>query len=233
MKNSVVCNNCKQENPFFGLTCRNCKSYLRDRVYNIDLGKVLARLIESPSEGFKQIIFAEHKNFIVFIILLAALKFEIDSIFITISSGNGTGFLTNFILNYFVSLGLVLSVLLLFSFLLKEIGKSLGYETRFKDNFSIITYSFVPHIFALAILFPVELIMFGEYLFSTNPSPFVLKEFIAYTLLVLELLIITWSLFLTTMANYTQTKNILFSLAASIIIHSALFYLLYLLPLYL
>jgi hypothetical protein len=230
MKNSVVCSNCKTENPFYKLICESCKSYIRDRVYNIDLGNVLARLIESPTRGFRTIIFAEHKNFITFLIFLAVLKFEIDSVFISLFFKQHALSIGKFIGGY-LSLVIIFTLLLLvFSFLVNTINKTLGYATRVKDNFSIFAYSLIPHIFALIVLFPLELVMFGEYLFSANPSPFDLKEFVSYTLLILELLMIAWSLFLTVIANYTQTKNIIYSIVISIIFHSLLFFTLYSFP---
>ena len=230
MKNSVVCHNCQTENPFYKLICENCKSYIRDRVYNVDLGSTIAGLIESPYRAFKNIIFAEHKNFLVFLILLSVLKFEIDSVFISLAFKQQIISLNNFAYAYLGLLITITAVFFLFSYLLNFLNKALGYETRIADNFSIYTYSLLPHIFALIILFPMELVMFGGYLFSTNPSPFALKEFIAYALLILEIIIILWSLFLTIMANYTQTKNIFYSVVVSIIFHSLLFIILYSYP---
>lgn len=230
MKNSVLCHNCQTANPFYKLICEKCKSYLRDRVYNIDLGNIIAKLIESPTAGFRTIIFSEHKNFLVFIILLSVLKFEIDSVFIALFFKHQIILLKNFATAYIGLLVILFAVILLLSFLFNILNKLMGYETRAKDNFSIYLYSFMPHIFALIILFPLELVMFGEYLFSTNPSPFAIKEFIAYTLLILELLVIVWSLFLTVMANYAQTKNVLYSIFVSIIFHSLLFFILFSYP---
>ncbi|MFZ0454539.1 MAG: YIP1 family protein [Ignavibacteriaceae bacterium] len=230
MKNSVICNNCQTENPFYKLNCENCKSYIRDRVYNIDLGNIIARLIESPASGFRTIIFSEHKNFLIFLILLSILKFEIDSIFISLFFKKEIISLDNFAAGYLVLAIILATVFLLFSYLVTILNKKLGYETRVMDNFSIYFYSFLPHIFALIILFPLELVMFGEYLFSRNPSPFALKEFIAYALFILEILIILWSLFLTIISNYTQTKNILYSIIISIIFQSLLFFILYSYP---
>ena len=230
MKNSVICHNCQTENPFYKLICENCKSYIRDRVYNIDLGNIIARLIENPTSGFKTIIFSEHKNFLVFLILFSVLKFEIDSVFISLYFQKEIISLSNFAVGYLGLLLILTAVFILFSYLVNFLNKKLGYETRVKDNFSIYIYSFLPHLFALIILFPLELVMFGEYLFSTNPSPFALKEFIAYTLLILEFLIIIWSLFLTIAANYAQTKNVLYSVIISVIFQSLLFFILYSYP---
>ncbi len=230
MKNSVICHNCQTENPFYNLVCKNCKSYIRERIYNIDLGNIIARLIESPASGFKTIIFSEHKNFLVFIIFLSVLKFEIDSVFISLFFKNEIISLSNFAVGYLGLVLILVTVFLLFSYIVALLNKKTGYATRVMDNFSIYSYSLLPHIFALVVLFPLELVMFGEYLFSTNPSPFAIKEFIAYTLLILELLIVIWSLFLTIMANYTQTKNLLYSIIISIIFQSLLFFILYSYP---
>jgi hypothetical protein len=224
MKNIVVCKNCQAENPFYSLICKTCKGFLRERIFNIDFWKVLALLIESPVKGFKTIIYSEHKNFIFFILLLAAGKFTIDLIFFSVLFNfYHAVIIVNFPVIYIIVLIALSLLTLAFSFLLFYIGKPTGIETRKRDNFSILTYSFVPHVFSLFILFPIEIIIFGGNLFSTNPSPFVLKPGIAYTLLIIELLIILWGMFLTAAAVYTQLKNIIVSVFVSAAFTAAIF----------
>ncbi|NOX19606.1 MAG: hypothetical protein GXO87_15160, partial [Chlorobi bacterium] len=63
MKNNVICKNCGAENPFYLLTCKSCNAYIRDKVSNINLWEIIWKLIETPVEAFRQIIYAEHKNF--------------------------------------------------------------------------------------------------------------------------------------------------------------------------
>jgi len=224
MKNIVVCKNCQAENPFYELTCKSCKGFLRERIFNIDLWKVLSLLIESPVKGFKTIIFSEHKNFTFLILILASGKFAMDLLFFSV--------LHNFrypvvIVNFpVVSIMVFIVVCLLtfsFSILLFYLGNQIGISTRIKDNFSILTYSFIPHVFALIILFPIEVIIFGGNLFSANPSPFDLKPGIAYTLLVFELLIILWGIFLAAAAIYTQFKSIFISIIGSAALTAAIF----------
>jgi hypothetical protein len=221
MTNIVVCKNCQTENPFYQLICKNCKSFLRERIFNIDLWKVLSLLIESPVKGFQTIIYSEHKNFTALILLLAAGKFAIDLIFFSVLK-SGTPLIRFF--PAFISVAILLALLMfIFSLLLFNLGRLIGVQTRLMDNFSILIYSLVPHIFALIILFPIEIVIFGGNLFSTNPSPFIIKPAIAYTLLVFELLIILWGIFLIISAIYTQFKNLLISIAGSIIITAAVF----------
>ena len=225
MKNVIICKQCSAQNPFYRHICISCKSYLRERVVNLDLWKVIGLLIENPVKGFEQIIYSEHKNFIVFIIMLAAIKLLLDSIFMSVAFNHANVF-QNFFLNYLLLLIAFTSVIFLFSFILSKITKSIS-DTRVKDNFSVLTYSFIPHIFALVFLFPIELILFGEYLFSFEPSPFQLKETLAYALLAFETLVILWGLFLTVMGIYAQTKSIKYSLLVSIIFNLILYSVLY------
>jgi hypothetical protein len=228
MKNTLICKNCSTENPFYGLICTNCKAFLRERIFNIDLWKILGLLIESPATAFRLIIQSEHKNFLSFLILLISGKFFITSMFIALLSLKERAELGSFISNYLIILIVLMLLLAICSYLITILFRKFKLETRFKDNFSIIIYSFIPYIFGFIILFPVELILFGGYLFSVNPSPFVVKESLAYTLLAFEILIILWGCFLSFIALYTQSRNIFFSLTASLIINLLVYSALYL-----
>ena len=227
MKNTIICKNCSTENPFYGLICNNCKAFLRERIFNIDLWKILALIIESPSTAFRLIIHSEHKNFLSFLVLLISGKFFISSMFIALLSLKGQAELGSFVKNYLVILIVLMLLLTICSYLVTIVFKKFKLETRFKDNFSIIIYSFVPYIFGFIILFPIELILFGGYLFSVNPSPFVVKESLAYILSAFEILIILWGCFLTFFALYTQSRNKFFSLTASLIINLLVYSTLY------
>ena len=57
MKNKITCSNCSTENPPYAYTCDNCNSYLRERVFNIDLWNVIGLMIEAPKKAFELIIF--------------------------------------------------------------------------------------------------------------------------------------------------------------------------------
>jgi hypothetical protein len=228
MKNTITCGNCNTENPFYQLTCKNCSTYLRDRVYNVDLFKILGLLIESPQKAFKLIVFSEHKNFIYLILFFAAIKFYVDANFFSV----WTSKLHQVHGNIFLEIIIILLLTILFIFILSAINsfveKSNGLTNRNKDNFAIVMYSLLPHAFAAVILFPIELILFGEYLFSTNPSPFAIKETIAFAILVIESLVILWSIFLLIIGNFVVTKNIVYSIVAALIVNIAIFYSLYL-----
>jgi len=215
MKNFLLCKSCNTQNPHYQHICINCKNYLRERVVNIDLWKTTGMLTESPVKGFKQLIFSEHKNFIFLIIFFASIKLLIDSIFIGISYGAYYP-LSNFIIKYIFMLAMVTGFLYLFAIILNAIDKKAGYSSRVKDHFAIFTYSLIPHVAGLVSVFVIELVLFGGYLFSYQPSPFDIKEFLAYTLLVFEFLVIAWSIFLTFMAAFSHSGRIMYSILVSL-----------------
>ena len=99
----------------------------------------------------------------------------------------------------------------------KYFGNLSDIKIRFKDTLALIVYSQIPFLFGLFILFPLELVIFGDYLFTLNPSPFVIKGNITYFFLVLEIGLVFWSIFLVIKAFITQTQQLLFSLASAVV----------------
>ncbi|MCH7973422.1 MAG: hypothetical protein IH949_05975 [Bacteroidetes bacterium] len=230
MNNTAKCKNCGHENALFRLNCTECNNYLRARVWNIDLWHDIRLLIESPTKGFQDIIWSEHKNFVVFIIIISTIKLMVDSFFLNMITENIVFLQHSFFMDYLLVLTEFVIFLILFTFVVWYINKLISIETRIRDVFAIITYSFIPSIFALVSLFLVEIILFGSFLFSVNPSPLIIKPMLAYTLLVLEILVILWSAFLLALGFYTQTKLKLYSIILSVIFFSLLLLILYKTP---
>jgi len=226
MKNSVICPNCNTENPFYNLNCSNCRTYLRERVYNLDLWSTISSIVETPSKAFKTIILSEHKNFIFFILLILALKYLINARFISMLSVGGFESTISLQYSYLIMLGLTIFFLTGFSWIYTFTGKKSSF-IRFNDTFSIIIYSQLPFVFGLIVLFTLELILFGDYLFSKNATPFVIKGFFAYLFLLLELSTVVWSTMLVLKAFLAQTRQKLFSVVASIIFFVLLWLLIY------
>jgi hypothetical protein len=168
-----------------------------------------------------RIIQSEHKNFISLIVALAAVKFSINTIYASVAlTGEGRGFFLLFL----IMLGWLILLVTLSGLMYKA---ALKVKTRFRDNFAILTYSFIPHVFALLILFPVELILFGGTLFSTNPSPFVIKETLAYVMLAFESLFIFWGILLTYFAFRRQSSSrgtaIIFTILFNILMYGIVY----------
>ncbi len=233
MKNTIVCKNCKEENPFYGLTCNNCGSYLRERIFNVDLFKIMDLLISSPKKGFEIIIQSEHKNFLLTIFLLASVKLFIDSMYLAMVTHKNEPAFNNLIQNFIIVAVSLAVFFLLISILLTFTNKISGLETRFRDNLSILLFSLLPQVFALIILFIVELTVFGGALFSTNPSPFTIKEGIAITFTVFELLVVLWGIVLSITAIKTQSRNFVYSLFGGIIFSALMYFVIFLNSIYL
>jgi len=212
MKNSVTCPNCNSKNPYYNSVCSSCKYYIRDRIYNIDFWTVISSLIENPSKAFRTIIFSEHKNFTLFIILFASLKYVINARFIAMISKGEFQSSVGLQYSYLIVLGVVVSFFLLFTLVYNIFGKYNKIFIRFKDTFAIIVFSQIPLLLGLFILFPLELVILGDYLFSLNPTPFVIKGNIAYFFLVIEISLILWSIYLITKALITQSQQPFFGI---------------------
>ncbi len=115
MKNTILCKNCNYENPFYALICANCKAFIRSKIPNIDLWYTLIKVIESPILAFRNIIHADHKNFVVPIIILATLKISINSFVINSilksTSENNYGYM-----DYLIVSALIMLIIFLISF---------------------------------------------------------------------------------------------------------------------
>lgn len=216
MKNSVVCPNCNSENPFFNYVCLNCRIYLQDKVYNLDFWSIVSLIIESPSQAFKRIIFSEHKNFIFFILVFVSLKNLINTRFISMINVGNFQSTIELYFSYLIILVLMTIYFLLFSFFYSKSAKIFDISIRFKDTFALLIYSQIPYLFGLFILFTLELVIFGDYLFSRNPTPFTIKSSISYLFFTLEIAIIVWSYFLVFKSFLIQSHHKSFSIITSL-----------------
>lgn len=212
MNNSVICKNCSTENPLYSHTCTNCKYFIRDKISNIDIWETIGLLIELPSKAFLKIIYAEHKNFIVFLTILFSLRILILSRFVSLLFPDSDIATTPLIFSYSIALISVLILLVCISLITAVILNKKDFKVRFRDLYSLNIFSNVPNLFAVIILFPVELIVLGEYLFSNNPNPFQVKSTFAILLLAFETGMILWSVVLNFKSNFTLTANYSLSL---------------------
>ena len=215
MRNSVTCPNCNSENPFYNSICSGCKYYLRDKIYNLDLWMVISLMIEAPTKAFRTIIFSEHKNFILFILFFVSIKYLINARFISMLSVGEFQSTIGLQLSYLIVFGITLIYFIIFSLIYKSLSKRNEVNIRYKDTFALIIYSQIPFLFGLFILFPLELVILGDYLFSMNPTPFIIKGSITYFFLAIEIGLVIWSIFLVFKAFLTQSQHFLFSLISA------------------
>ena len=187
------CPRCKADNPLFQSVCKKCGTIIRNRVPSIDLWKIFGLLIENPNSAFIEIIQAEQKNFATAVLALALFKVYLLSILLLGVFNEGRFSIVHFIILFAISIVVIISI----GFILKKLLRDQLGEFRIKDFYAGISFSFMPQLIGLFILFAMEFIVFGEQLFTFNPSPFLIKKNFAYLFLILELSIIAWNINLT------------------------------------
>jgi hypothetical protein len=211
------CKKCNHVNPAYKNICTECKSYLRERVVNIDLWTTIRLLLEDPIKAFKQIIFAEHKNFILFVSFFIAIKNLITSRFISVPVLGNNGVTTSFMLSILLMILISISLISFFSYLLKIFYGIKKIELRTKDIYALNVYSFIPYLFGLIFIFPVELIVLGGDIFSNNPYSFQIKPLISYLLIGFEIISIIWSFFLIQKSIFVIISKRLFAILITIV----------------
>ncbi|MCK9425875.1 MAG: hypothetical protein M0Q21_07560 [Ignavibacteriaceae bacterium] len=194
----ITCPSCSGKNPLFRSVCSKCGTIIRDRVPSIDFWKILSHLIENPQNAFIEIIQAEQKNFATFVLIASLFKIYILS---TIIAGvTSSGRFSLFI--FFILSSASILVIILTGFIIKIMVNKQLVEFRIKDYYAGISFSFMPQLIGLFIVFVMEFIVFGEQLFTFNPSPFLIKKNFAYLFLMLEFGIIVWNINLTSKLFY-------------------------------
>ena len=211
MKNILLCNSCSHENPFYSLNCEKCNAFLRSRTPNINLWETIWKLFDAPVKTSERIIHADHKNFLIPILVMIYFKYSLVSIMLSNVLKYQNGKLLETQSNFLVGGIIVILLIVVFSFVITYINHLTGIKNRFIDNLALYSYSFTPQIIALVILTPVEFALFGEYWFTFNPSPMLIKPAASYVLFFIEGIMYLWSSVLFILSTYAQTRNKIYS----------------------
>ncbi|VAX22982.1 hypothetical protein MNBD_IGNAVI01-719 [hydrothermal vent metagenome] len=215
MKNTITCQNCKSENDFYRLNCISCGALLRNRVVNLDLWSTLWQVIETPTQAFKNIVFAENKNYTFFIAILFSIKLTFNSFFVKSNLGKGIDFQNYLGMDLLIGIVTFIVVFLLAAIVQKLTLKRFGVHTRFKDNFAVFIYASVPILISFIIFFPVEYALFGKYWLFFNPSPYMIKPTAAYVFTWMEVLMVVWMYILFILAGFVQSRSKVFAFASA------------------
>ncbi len=222
MKNLLECPNCKTLNPNYRLVCKNCKAYLRERVFNIDFWAIFWGMFESPIKSLNKIIFAEHKNFLFITLLMLSIKFSINTFLLANLFNKDINLTSDVLVNLAFLFITYLFIFVLYSIIITYLYKIIKVDTRIKDNFALLIFSQSAILFSLFFLFPVELGVFGIHWFVFNPSPFMIKSNVAYALVAIEAILIIWGLIQVILAHYVQTKSVLLSIILGVVFYSVI-----------
>jgi hypothetical protein len=192
----IKCTVCLAENDDFAVTCTKCKAFLQNRIPNLDLFDTAWKVLDSPRQAFRTITLAEHKNYVLFLFSLFGVSlsftgfwyFRLGTHFITlidlIPAAIGLG----------VVLGLMTSVVITAIYF--GFAKILGGTAGFRTSLGVLGYSITPITLSLIFVLPIELLTFGMYLFTSNPTPYTMKP-LSYVLLVgFDAAVSVWSIVL-------------------------------------
>jgi len=190
----MTCPICHTENHHLAVICSSCGGFLQYRADNLDLFTTAWGVIERPRRAFHFIATARHKNYTYILSAFAGIGMMF-SIFWIMKAGNYSESLLN-LLAAGLALGPFLGILstLLYSIIVKLESKVLSLVLSFRNAFAVGAYSLVPIVLSVIFILPIELLTFGQYFFSSNPSPFVLRPVSYSVLLTLDALFACWSL---------------------------------------
>ena len=212
------CPSCSFDNDDFAIICVQCKSYLQNRVPNLNFFETAWGIIESPRATFRKITLAEHKNYVLF--LFAGFGIAVSfTTFWYLELGkffDSLLFMIPWALGGGVVGGLVLTPLL--TLFVHLVGRALGSNQQFRNSNAMIAYSLVPVMLSLILILPIELLTFGMYLFTSNPPPFVIKPTSFLVLAGFDVLMSVWALTLSSIGMTVVFRFSVWKAAGAVLI---------------
>ena len=190
------CPMCGTENDEFAVVCASCKGFIQSKVDTLDLFHTIWGLFESPVATFKRIGMARIKNYVILLsigfgIALAYMLFwnaNFGIVTPSLTTIIGMGLVAGPVLGLLVVGGLAL--------LLTFVAPKLGGGLKFRNGFAALAYATAPIVLTLVFVFPIELGVFGIYLFDNNPPPIVLNPVAFVVLIGIDAVAACWSLVL-------------------------------------
>ena len=189
----IICPVCKTQNDEYAVVCSSCKSYIQNRIANLDFFDMVWKVIESPRSAFHDITLAEHKNYslLLFSLFGIGLSFtgfwyfrlgaRFESLLDLLAGATGTGLIVGFV------------SAILFTGLYEIMVRLLGGKGSLKNSLAILAYSTTPVSLSLALILPIELLTFGMYLFTRNPDPYTFKPAMYVTLIGTDCVLGLWA----------------------------------------
>lgn len=190
----LQCSLCHAVNDHLAVVCTSCGSFLQARIENLDLFLTAWRVLERPAQAFRTIAIARHKNYVVMISAFCGFAFTFFGFWL-LKAGDHTDSLINFLgAGLAVGPAVGIAVMILVAMILYVVLRVSRTKARFRDVFAVGAYSLVPIALSVILILPIEIMTFGLYYFTTNPSPAMLKPVSYYLLSGLDAAFAIWSL---------------------------------------
>jgi hypothetical protein len=189
----IECPVCHEPNHHLAVTCKSCGSFVQRRIDNLDLFTTAWKVIEKPAEAFHEIAIARHKNFALVISGFAGMTLSFgllwalragdisESILPLIAAGLAAGPVLGNICMFFLAA------------LIMSLATLTGIRADYRNTFAVVGYSMIPLLICAVITVPFELLSFGSFFYSSNPTPYMLKPASAMMLFGIKGLCFAWS----------------------------------------
>ncbi len=179
----LSCPVCQTMNDHLAITCKSCKSFLQQRIENLDLFSTIWDVIERPGKAFRTIALANHKNYVFLLSAVAGIAFVFTLEWL-IKAGEYTDSLIALVGAGFV-IGPIFGIiaLLFLSLFGVSLGRVLGLKMTVRNTLAVLSYAMLPHVIRLIFILPIELMTFGLYFFTKNPSAYQIRP-TSYVLLI-------------------------------------------------
>ena len=197
----INCPVCLAENSDFATVCLKCKAFLQDRIPNLNLFETAWKVIESPRAAFHKIVLSEHKNFSLFLFSFFGMSLSFTA-FWFFKLGNRFYSLLDVIqwaLISGVAAGLASAIFL--TLVYHVAARAIGGKAKIRDSMGLLAYALLPIVISLFLVLPIELLTFGMYLFTSNPSPYSIKPLSFVLLAGFDALVGIWTLILAVVAT--------------------------------
>jgi hypothetical protein len=195
--NTIDCTNCKTVNSVLNPKCKKCGSFLQRRVPNLNLSETMWEIIEKPKDTFFKICLSEQKNYVFLMFAIFGIGLIFTSFWYSGAGGHYANLLN--LLVHGLAFGPFIGVIVfyIFTYLAFMISsKIFKTETTLRNIRAVTAYSLVPVVFATIFILPTELIVFGLYFFTINPSPYMFKPEAYIALMSLDCLSVLYSMIL-------------------------------------
>jgi hypothetical protein len=211
----ITCGVCRTQNDEFATTCRNCKSYIQNRIPNLDFFDTVWKIIESPRLAFHNITLAEHKNYSLLLFSLFGIGLSLTGFWYFKLGSRFESLLDLLGKAIAIGVGLGFVSAALFTFLFSLTVRIMGGKWELRNSLGVLAYSTAPVSLSLALILPIELLSFGMYLFTSNPDPYTLKPDIYIALMSFDCAVALWAFGLAVVgASVSKQLSLLKSFAA-------------------
>jgi hypothetical protein len=193
------CPVCGAGNADLATVCRSCKGFIQGKVDTIDLFSACWGLVETPGRAFRRIALSRNKNYVTLLSAIIGvavvytyfwyweLGSRVPNLITLLGIGAGAGAVFGIAL---------IAVLALVSRIILQVG---GADVSFRNCNAVLAYAGMPLVASLFVILPLEIAIFGPYLFDQNPSPMVLNPAVYTALIGLDGIAALWSFVLLTL----------------------------------